>query len=90
MKLMLRKLLKPAAIGAARDSRESGETNPAGLDGQTALTAEKRVQLVGIDCKTISLWQVHDQTDSTFKADGKLPLRFLLEIELPDEVKKCA
>ena len=57
MKLMLR-IYSNLLLSVRRVTQENQGRKTAGLDGQTALTAEKRVQLVN-RLQDHSLWQVH-------------------------------
>ena len=57
MKLMLRSYSN-LLLSVRRVTQENRGRQPAGLDGQTALTAEQRVQLVN-RLQDHSLWQVH-------------------------------
>ena len=71
MKLMLRSYSN-LLLSVRRTTQENQGKQTAGLDGQTALTAEKRVQLVN-RLQDHSLWQVHP-TKRVYipKANGKL------------------
>jgi len=71
MKLMLRSYSN-LLLSVRRVTQENQGRKTAGLDGQTALTAEQRVQLVN-RLQDHSLWQVHP-TKRVYipKANGKL------------------
>lgn len=71
MKLMLRSYSN-LLLSVRRATQENQGKHTAGLDGQTALTAEERVRLVN-RLQDHSLWQVHP-TKRVYipKANGKL------------------